>query len=96
MGLHSKASALLTRLLTGGTVLTGPFARMEYIRGSVGSTLPPKLLGTCEMELHEVIAEIILAAPATVIDAGAAEGQRGLRPQPKKSEVRSQRSGTCR
>ena len=47
---------------------------MKYIRDSVGSALLPKILGTYELELHEVIERLIAARPATVLNIGAAEG----------------------
>jgi hypothetical protein len=44
------------------------------VRASVGSELFPKVLGTYELELHGVIAELIGMRPDIVIDVGAAEG----------------------
>jgi hypothetical protein len=47
---------------------------MRYIDRAVGSVLAPKLLGTYEHELREVIEEIVKTCPDHIIDIGAAEG----------------------
>ena len=47
---------------------------MRYIRDSFASTLPPKLLGTYELEIQGAVAEIVAAAPEAIVDVGAAEG----------------------
>lgn len=54
--------------------MTGPFAGMRYVAESVGSVLPPKLMGTYEKELHEVWDRLLAAAPIQPIVVGAAEG----------------------
>ena len=74
MGIHTKAVTWVVRRATGDVVAAGPFAGMRYVRGAVGSVLPPKLLGLYERELHTAIARIVAAAPDEVVDAGAAEG----------------------
>lgn len=59
---------------SGLKIMTGPFRGMNYIREAQGSSLPPKLLGCYERELHPVF-EAYRAAPMDlVIDIGAAEG----------------------
>ena len=58
----------------GTTVLGGPFAGMRYIGQAAGSTALPKLIGSYELELSEVIERIIAQNPPLVIDVGAAEG----------------------
>jgi hypothetical protein len=55
-------------------VATGPFAGMRYINNAHGSRLIPKLVGSYEAELHEVIQRVIDHAPPVVIDVGCAEG----------------------
>jgi len=55
-------------------VTSGPFAGMRYIDNAHGSRLIPKLVGSYEAELHEVIRRVIDAAPPVVIDVGCAEG----------------------
>lgn len=69
--------ARLTRAIVrqqGYVVATGPFAGMRYIDRSHGSRLVPKLLGSYESELHEVIAGVMARPPAVVVDVGCAEG----------------------
>jgi precorrin-6B methylase 2 len=56
------------------TVCHGPFKGMKYINRSHGSGLVPKLLGTYEMELHEVIDQIITTGYQNIVDIGCAEG----------------------
>lgn len=55
-------------------VAGGPFAGMQYVAESVYGAHVPKLVGCYERELHEVIENIIRAAPPVVIDVGTAEG----------------------
>lgn len=64
----------LERATRAGRVLAGPFAGMRYVGSSVGSMWWPKILGTYEIELSALIEESCRAAPALVIDIGAAEG----------------------
>ncbi len=54
--------------------MAGPFAGLQYPVSAVGSALGPKLLGSYEKELHEVIDDIIDHQYTTIIDIGAAEG----------------------
>lgn len=58
----------------GRSVLGGPFAGMAYVAQARGSALMPKLLGSYEAELHEIIRQIMAADYAAVIDIGCAEG----------------------
>ena len=60
--------------VSNGRVLKGPFQGMKYIQESVCSALPPKILGTYEMELHALIEAIVAGRPSCIIDIGAAEG----------------------
>ena len=55
-------------------VLSGPFSGMKYLEYSVGSTLPPKILGTYELELHTLVERLITLRPSTIFNIGAAEG----------------------
>ena len=50
------------------------FRRVILCGTSVGSVLFAKVLGTYELELHEVISKLIDVGPDIVIDIGAAEG----------------------
>lgn len=60
------------------TVLSGPFAGMKYLDESVGSEFVPKLLGTYERELHEIVERLISSRPTTLFNVGAAEGYYGI------------------
>lgn len=57
-----------------GLIVAGPFRGMRYIEKAVCSELPPKILGTYEMELHALIESIVARRPSCIIDIGAAEG----------------------
>ena len=56
------------------TVCHGPFKGMKYIKKSNSSALLPKLLGTYEQELHQVIEQIISEEYQNIADIGCAEG----------------------
>jgi hypothetical protein len=60
--------------LTGGSVLTGPFAGMKYSTSAAGSALGPKILGTYESELHHLVERIKEIPFDGVINVGAGEG----------------------
>jgi hypothetical protein len=60
--------------LANGKVISGPFAGMKYIEGSVGSAYMPKILGTYELELHSIIQALCSQNFTLIIDVGAAEG----------------------
>lgn len=56
-------------------VLHGPFKGMRYNDLlSCGSPLYPKLLGSYEKELHDVVREIVVKKYTSVVDVGCAEG----------------------
>ena len=56
-------------------VLHGPFRGMRYPRmASVGSALFPKIVGSYEQELHEVIERICAGGYSEIVDIGCAEG----------------------
>jgi hypothetical protein len=58
-----------------GLVVTGgPFAGMTYVPDAASSALLPKLVGSYESELHEVIALLLERRYSRVIDVGCAEG----------------------
>jgi len=71
---QSLAAAKMIKQRLGARVLSGPFAGLEYIEHSIGSSYPPKLLGTYEKELGPVLDEILRTNYQTVVDIGAAEG----------------------
>jgi len=64
--------------LCAGQVRAGPFAGMQYVERAGGSALPPKLVGTYELELHGALDEARQRLQGRngqcVIDLGAAEG----------------------
>lgn len=75
--LHRLAADISKRMVwcaAGGRILTGPFAGMSYPKDSVGSSYKAKLLGTYEMELHELIVRWSKNPPGLVLNIGAAEG----------------------
>lgn len=58
----------------GLCVLDGPFAGMTYVPRAVGSAFIPKLLGSYECELHDILRQTVSHSPQTVVDIGCAEG----------------------
>jgi hypothetical protein len=56
------------------TVVSGPFRGMKLIGQSVGSEYYPKLLGTYELELWQIVEELCSMQFDTIINVGAAEG----------------------
>jgi len=71
---HALSAAGMIRKRLGSKVLSGPFAGLSYIERSIGSSYPPKLLGTYEKELWPALDQILRAHYKTIIDIGAAEG----------------------
>lgn len=55
-------------------VAQGPFAGLKLSHESVGSELLPKMVGSYEKELHDVIEEFIAGDYDTLINVGCAEG----------------------
>ena len=55
-------------------VQAGPFKGLKYIIESEGSALGPKLLGTYEKELEEIMYEAMSKNLSRILDIGAAEG----------------------
>lgn len=72
MGLPELTAAFIAE--HGRSVHSGPFVGMAYVAQARGSALMPKLLGSYEAELQEVIAQIVATDYAAVIDIGCAEG----------------------
>lgn len=60
--------------LSGGRVLTGPFAGMSYVRTAGYSQLGPKILGTYERELWVALRPVLEGRTGHVVNVGAAEG----------------------
>lgn len=61
--------------MTGGiSVLSGPFTGLAYLETSYGSVWAPKVLGTYERELHELIHALQLQSYKRIVDIGCAEG----------------------
>jgi hypothetical protein len=55
-------------------VLTGPFQGMSYIDETVWGLVPPKWLGSYEIELADIIEEIIHRRYSRILNIGCAEG----------------------
>ena len=72
MGLPELTQAFIEE--HGLSVLCGPFAGMAYVPQATGSALMPKLLGSYEEELHNVIEQIMATNYTAIIDIGCAEG----------------------
>ncbi len=70
---QEQAEAALHPVL-GTHVLAGPFVGMRHASDAYGSVWVPKILGTYELELHDVIEEVIATGYSDVFDIGAAEG----------------------
>ena len=58
----------------GLSVAAGPFVGMQYIAEATGSSLPPKLLGSYEAELHPALEHARQSRYDAVVDVGCAEG----------------------
>ena len=74
---HNKLMLSISKRLLAagdGKVMTGPFSGMAYIEEACGSALCPKLVGSYEAELHQVIQAIIQRPYPLIVDVGAAEG----------------------
>ncbi len=73
--LESKNSYLIDKYFGNGLkILSGPFKGMQYIRKSSGSTLFPKLIGSYEESIQNIIQKSILNNYEKIIDIGCAEG----------------------
>lgn len=65
----------ISKIFSDLTVLNGPFRGLKYPRLLArGSAIYPKLLGSYESELHELIHTILLKSYHIIIDVGCAEG----------------------
>jgi hypothetical protein len=60
--------------LTAGRVVAGPFAGLTYVNSARGSSIGPKLLGTYELELRQIVEEIIARGYPLIVNIGAGEG----------------------
>jgi len=60
--------------LTGGKIVAGPFEGLQYVDTARGSSIGPKLLGTYELELREIVDGIVARGYNTIINIGAGEG----------------------
>jgi hypothetical protein len=60
--------------ITSGRVVAGPFEGLKYVSTAKGSSIGPKLLGTYELELREIVEGAIARGYRTIINIGAGEG----------------------
>ncbi len=70
-------SSLLRRSVqrkSSSIVMAGPFRGMKYIGYSTFGAYIPKLIGTYELELADVIERALRRMPGHIIDIGGAEG----------------------
>lgn len=71
----SNSFSKVSKLLKDPIVMNGPFKGLNYDGiESFCSTINPKLFGTYEIELHNVIKQIIKKSYLRIIDIGSAEG----------------------
>ena len=71
----ARLRQLLSELFPELTVAGGPFRGLKYPHAqSFGSALLPKLLGSYESELHQVLEETLGHDYTTIVDIGCAEG----------------------
>jgi len=72
---HSIVSPAIQMLFPNLRIAHGPFQGMKYPRAqSVNSCLFPKLLGSYERELHQILETICNANYTEIVDIGCAEG----------------------
>lgn len=74
---HKKRRSLYVLALFAeldSCIYAGPFKGMKYIQQSNSSALIPKIFGTYERELHQVIDQIIAGDYQHIVDIGCAEG----------------------
>jgi lipopolysaccharide biosynthesis glycosyltransferase len=65
----------IEQLIPNLVVVDGAFSGLKYSEiKSIGSTIAPKLFGTYEAELNEVVEKICSRNYSTIIDIGCAEG----------------------
>jgi hypothetical protein len=71
-------TSTMARIGTRGVVLSGPFKGVKLSStiafGTSGGNLAAKLLGTYEVELHDVVREIVASKPKVIINVGAGDG----------------------
>jgi hypothetical protein len=72
---NKQSLTILESLSPDLSVLHGPFKGMLYPEfKSVGSAIAPKVLGSYERELHQILEEICLNDYSEIVDVGCAEG----------------------
>lgn len=73
--IHNEVYNTIDLLFPKRKVASGPFKGLFYPElKAIGSSIAPKLLGTYEMELWEIIEDICNTNYSTLIDIGCAEG----------------------
>jgi lipopolysaccharide biosynthesis glycosyltransferase len=73
--INAKDVEYIKSLIPGQTVVSGPFRGLKYPPfESIGSCIAPKLLGSYEIELREIVEEICNNNYSTIINIGCAEG----------------------
>jgi len=72
---NKQSLTILESLSRDLSVLHGPFKGMVYPEfKSIGSAIAPKVLGSYERELHQILEEICLNDYSEIVDVGCAEG----------------------
>ncbi|MBU0479207.1 hypothetical protein KKC91_11655 [bacterium] len=60
--------------VTGRQIFSGPFAGMKYVTSSSDIVYYPKILGTYEKELHELVEKLCRKHFNLIVNVGAGEG----------------------
>lgn len=72
---YAKGRKILAKITPDNIILNGPFKGIIYTQHNITeATLVPKLVGSYESQLHQVIEEIITKPYTDILDVGCAEG----------------------
>lgn len=69
-----QPASFYKKMRGNGKVMTGPFKGMGYLNTSVGSCFSPKIYGTYEKELHEIVNNVAKKGFDKIIVIGGGEG----------------------
>lgn len=70
-----KGNVILSKITPDNTILNGPFKGVRYTADKITeATLVPKLVGSYEAQLHDIVEEVLHKPYTDIIDIGCAEG----------------------
>jgi hypothetical protein len=73
--INAKTDTILKKVSPNNIILNGPFEGIHYIVEGIGeSTILPKIVGSYESQLHNIVEAIITKNYGDIIDIGCAEG----------------------